>query len=547
MQRVLVVGAGPTGLTLAAVLARAGVAPRLIDRATVPPADRSRAIVIQARTLELFEQLGIVEEVTSAGLATEQANLFLPSGERGTIRFDPAWIESRYGRLQTLPQDETERILGDLVTASGVVVERGVTLTGLTQTPDAVDVELTGADGTASRGSFDWVIGCDGAHSAVRHLSGLAFPGETYPDECLLGDVDLDWGIPDGQVAICPSADGFMLAFPLPGNHRFRVIMVLPARGTDPDERQLAQDEFLRVLVRMTPTFPERAGAPPVLLAARWLTRYRLHRRGVTSYRQGRCFVAGDAAHIHSPVGAQGMNTGIQDAFNLGWKLALVVRGDADPSLLDTYHDERHRVGHFLLVNTDRMFAILAGGGMLRRQLRRLMPALGVRLVASSFVGRRIARFVSQTGIRYRQSALSTDGPTAERLGREAPQAGDRMPDADLGGGRRLADHQHDPRHVLFLFAGESEPLVERFSAVAAEVALRYGALVSTVVLCSVPRPHRDAVLDERGAAHRRFGATDGGAYLIRPDGHIGWRDADCASEEIWSALSSRLHARAAD
>jgi 2-polyprenyl-6-methoxyphenol hydroxylase-like FAD-dependent oxidoreductase len=546
MQRVLVVGAGPTGLTLAAVLARAGVAPHLIDRATVPPADRSRAIVIQARTLELFEQLGIVDEVTSGGLATEQANLFLPSGRRGAIRIDPAWIESRYGRIQTLPQDETERILGELVAAKGVTVERGVTLTGLTQGTTEVDVELTHADGTTRRATYDWVVGCDGAHSAVRHLSGLAFPGDTYPDECLLGDVDLDWGIPDAQVAICPSADGFMLAFPLPGVHRFRVIMVLPARGTSPDERHLSQDEFLRELTRMTPRFPERGGAPPVILASRWLTRYRLHRRGVRSYRQGRCFVGGDAAHIHSPVGAQGMNTGIQDAFNLGWKLALVAQGEADPALLDSYHDERHRVGQFLLKNTDRMFALLAGGGAIRRQLRRLMPSLGVRIVASPFVGRRIARFVSQTGIRYRESALSTDGPTARQLGPEAPCSGDRMPDVDLGGGRRLADHLHDPGHVLLLFASDSEPLVERFSAVAKEVTLRYGPLVCPVVLCSVPRPHRDAVLDERGAAHRRFGASDGAAYLIRPDGYIGWRDGECASEDLWGAIASRLRRSAA-
>ena len=543
MSSILVVGAGPAGLTLAAVLHRAGVTPRLIDRATVPPDDRSRAIVIQARTLEHFDQLGIVGEVMAAGLATEQANLFLPSGRRGVIRIDPAWIESRYGRLQTLPQDETERILGELLTAGGVSIERGTELTGLTQDADAVHVELTRADGTVERATFDWVVGCDGAHSAVRHLSGLTFPGSTYDDECMLGDVDLDWGIPDGQVAICPTAEGFMLAFPLPGAHRFRVIMVLPAKhGADPEARALDHATFVEQLARMTPRFPERGGAPPVVVNARWLTRYRLHRRGVVSYRQGRCFVAGDAAHIHSPVGAQGMNTGIQDAFNLGWKLALVVQGHADAALLDTYHDERHRVGQYLLRNTDRMFAVVAGGGTIPRLLRRLAPAAGVRALSLPILGKRIARFVSQTAIRYRASALSTEGPTAGRLGRRAPRAGDRMPDVDLGAGGRLSEQLRAPGHLLLLFDGEAGGFM-RLADLADEVAARYGTLVCPKIVVTQPTQHTRVLVDWTGEAHRRFGATKGGTYLIRPDGYIGWRDAACDAGELRRVLASRLHA----
>lgn len=539
MSNILVVGAGPTGLTMAAVLARYGLTPRIIDKALVPPADRSRAIVIQARTLELFDDLGIVREVLDEALLVAQANVFTQGGGRGTITIKPEWIDSQYGRFVTLPQDETERILGELVEGQGITIERGVELTSLEDGTGSALATLTHADGRVEQMEADYVLGCDGAHSAVRHLAGIDFPGSTYPDECLLGDVEMRWRLPDEQVSICPAEDGVLLAFPLPGRHHFRVIMILPAE-TEEESRHVDAEEFLAKLRRMVPAVGG-AAAEPTILESRWLTRYRLHSRGVPTYRKGRAFVAGDAAHIHSPAGAQGMNTGIQDAYNLGWKVGLVANGVLAPAVLDTYHTERHRVGELLLKSTDRMFAMLAGGGRAGLLLRRVMPALGIRLLGFPIIGKRIARFVSQTGIRYRNSALSVEAHGAGRLPRHAPHAGDRAPDVELGYRRRISDLLRGPQHTLLLFGGRSTALIERYSELAREVGARYGDLVKPVVLRHPNAQPPRGEVDDEGAAHDRYGADPGAIYLVRPDGYIAFRGAETDTEVLRTTLRARF------
>jgi hypothetical protein len=315
--------------------------------------------------------------------------------------------------------------------------------------------------------------------------------------------------------------------------------MIVPATAA-PESRELGADEFLAQLRRMVPAIGGTV-EDPVVLESRWRTRYRLHSRGVPAYRKGRAFVAGDAAHIHSPAGAQGMNTGIQDAYNLGWKLGLVSRGVLPESVLDTYHTERHRVGEYLLNSTDRMFAVLAGGGRVNHAVRRIMPTLGIRVLGWPVIGRRIARFVSQTGIRYRDSALTTEAHGAARLSRHAPRAGDRAPDAVLGYERRISDLLRGPQHTLLLFGGRSTALIERFSELAREVGARYGDLVKPVVL-RLPnaQPPRGDV-DDHGAAHERYGADPGAIYLVRPDGHIGFRGAETDTEVLRTSLRSRF------
>ena len=544
MADILIVGAGPTGLTMAAVLARHGLRPRIIDRAVTPPADRSRATVIQARTLELFEDLGIVQDVLDEALVVDEINFYRQSGRHGTLRIDPAWIDSRYGRIVTLPQDRTEALLTRLVAASGLAVERGVELVELADRDGGAEVTLRHADGREERSSVDWVLGCDGLHSAVRECSGIPFLGSTYPDEGLLGDVDIRWSLPDGQIAICPGMTGVLLAFPLPGSHHFRVILIEPATS-EVDDRALSEVEFVSEVQSALPVRPH--GEFPVeLLKRHWLTRYRLHRKGAPFYRRGHSFVAGDAAHIHSPVGAQGMNTGIQDAYNLGWKVALVARGDAAASLLDSYDAERRPVGERLLKVTDRFFAFAVGGGRLGRFVRWLLPALVARTLRIPVVRRRIARFVSQTGIRYRGSALSVDAHGAARLDRHAPLAGDRAPDVELGASRWLAELFHGPQHTLLLFAGRSTALLERFATMSEEIASRYGALVKPVIVRLEPAHPAIGEVDRRGAAHARYGAGQGAIYLVRPDGYIAFRGAGTDVEALRATLRQRFIVSAA-
>jgi 2-polyprenyl-6-methoxyphenol hydroxylase-like FAD-dependent oxidoreductase len=538
MAEILVVGAGPTGLTMAAVLARYGLRPRVIDRAVQPPADRSRAIVIQARTLELFEDLGVVEQVLGEALIVDQINFYGPSGRHGTLRIDPAWIDSRYGRFVSLPQDRTEAILTTLVERAGITIERGVELIALNDRDAGAEATLRHADGREERVAPDWVIGCDSLHSAVRELSGIPFVGSTYPDEGLLGDVEIRWPLPDGQLAICPGVSGVLLAFPLPGVHHFRVILIEPASGAV-DDRDLTVEEFIAKVRAALPRFP--GSVPAELLKKHWLTRYRLHRKGAPVYRRGRSFIAGDAAHVHSPVGAQGMNTGIQDAWNLGWKVALVARGEAPLSLLDSYDIERRPVGEMLLRFTDRFFAVTAGGGRLGLIVRRILPTIAIRLLQLPVLRKRIARFVSETGIRYRSSPLSVEAHGASRLDSRAPHAGDRAPDVELGPSRWLAELLQGPRHTLLLFAGSSTALLERFATMSEEISARYGGLVLPVIVRLDPAHPAIGEVDRRGAAHARYGAEQGAIYLVRPDGYIAFRGAGTDVETLRATLRQRF------
>ena len=543
MADILIVGAGPTGLTMAAVLARHGLRPRIIDRATQPPPDRSRAVVLQARTLELFEDFGIVQEVLAEALVVDEISFFSRSGKRGTLRIDPRWIDSRYGRIVSLPQDRTEAILDRLLSRSDLEVERGVELVALADRDATVEATLRHADGREEQVSADWVAGCDGLHSAVRELSGIPFVGSTYPDEGLLGDVEIRWPLPDCQIAICPGVTGVLLAFPLPGVRHFRAILVQPATG-GMDQRSLPADEFLGQVREALPKFPH--GDAVELEATHWLTRYRLHRKAAATYRRGRSFVAGDAAHVHSPVGAQGMNTGIQDAYNLGWKLALVTRGEAPPSLLDSYEAERRPVGERLLRVTDRAFAIAAGGGRLGRTVRQLLPTFAIRALQLPVLRKRIARFVSQTGIRYRGSPVSMEAHGASRLDSKAPHAGDRAPDVELAPARWLAELLHGPRHTLLLFAGRSTALLERFATMSEEIEARYGSLVRPVIVRLDPAHPAIGEVDRRGAAHERYGAEAGAIYLVRPDGYIAFRGAGTDVEVLRATLRQRFIVNAA-
>jgi 2-polyprenyl-6-methoxyphenol hydroxylase-like FAD-dependent oxidoreductase len=551
LTEVLVVGAGPTGLTAAACLARSGVAVRIIDRATVPPDDRSRAAVVQARTLEIFDNLGIAEEALEAGLGVQSVNVFHPNGRRGTLSFSrPGMLDTPYDEVLALPQDQTERILGELVARLGVRVERGVALTALRNDASSATVELTNAHGLVERAEFAWIIGADGAHSAARQLAGLSSDGVTYRDEGLIGDVDIDWKLPPKEVSLCPNVEGFMLGFPLPGERHFRVIMIVP-RDTPGEDRHLELDEFRAQLERMTPRGMGADGGPPRIETVHWLTRYRLHRRGVPCYRGGRVLVAGDAAHIHSPVGAQGMNTGIQDSYNLCWKLPLVMRGEAPAWLVDTYDEERRRIGEILLNGTDKAFGAVAGHGWFARTMRRIAPTFATRLVNAPFIGHKLARFVSQLGIRYRQSRLSTEAPGATRLGHRAPRAGDRAPDVPLrtpaGAAHRLFDELRGPHHTLVLFRGnDSEPAWMK--PIVEQVGEHYRGLIKITPIVSSPDGSLSgAVFDPDKSAHAHYGAERGAIYLIRPDGHIGFRGGPSDFAALSDDLRRRFIQRPAD
>src|SRR5687767_11212848 len=342
----LVVGAGPTGLTLAVELARRGVAFRIIDR-EVERTKTSRAIGTQARTVEVFRVMGIPESALEP--AARPRALRFAERDRTLARIPfgdgrpgaPPWLIS-------MDESDTERVLEQRLEQLGGRVERSTELLGFRVGGERVIATLRGPGGTSEL-EARFLVGADGAHSTVRREAGIGFAGAAYPERFLLADLDLEWDLPHDEGHIWIGDDGLVAAVPLPGERRYRVIVPLSpsyaAKEYESEAEIAAEAETL--LGQRTGVTLRRIGDPS------WASAFRIQRRQADRYRRGPVFLAGDAAHVHSPVGGQGMNTGIQDAFNLGWKLALAVRGVAAPGLLDTYQTERHPIARSVLLGTD--------------------------------------------------------------------------------------------------------------------------------------------------------------------------------------------------
>ncbi|HEX8437522.1 FAD-dependent monooxygenase [Archangium sp.] len=546
MLDALVVGAGPTGLTMAAELARHGLRCRIVEQLETP-SRLSRALVVQARTLEVFDDFGIADRAVALGRRAEAFNVVGAGGLRTRVPMQVfSWLETRFPFLLMLPQDATEALLTEHLGTFGVAVERGVSLEDFRQDAGGVEVTLMRPEGGMERVAARWLLGCDGARSRVRKAAGISFEGETYDDTCVLADVRVEWPLGEGELCIIPSRHGVMAAFPMPGEKRYRIFGILPRGGLagDNETSPLSLEEMQALVDRMVPV-STRLSEP------RWLTRYRLHRRGVPSYRRGRVFLAGDAAHIHSPAGGQGMNTGIQDAYNLAWKLALVTRGRVPESLLDTYDLERHPVGQTLLQGTDRMFGAVARGGAASRLLRAyVVPRLARPLFGRPFAQRRLARFVSQLGIHYRNSPLTTERIWGEEVGgvrlEEGPAPGNRVPELPVKGEgvTRLHEVLRGPQHTLLLFTGLTPEAKVRGELVvlARRLEEAYGPLLKArVVLAGEATPAPFVLADESGAVHRRFGAGAECFYLVRPDGYVGHRERPLEPKRLEAELSRRL------
>jgi 2-polyprenyl-6-methoxyphenol hydroxylase-like FAD-dependent oxidoreductase len=471
---VLVVGAGPTGLTLACDLARRGVAVHIVDRSPEFPAG-SRGKGLSPRSLEVLDDLGVIDRVMASGIT------HLPHRKyRGADVI--AEVDPEAGRVSTphvpyptgllIPQWRVEQILRERLADYGVPVELGAELTDVSQHIDAVTATIGGA-----RIQARYVVGCDGGHSTVRRALGLSLRGET-PDVQLMavGDVEVDglgrdawhqWFASDSAIMLCP----------LPGSDAFQV---QASHELDQDGSPLEP-----TLERFQQTFDRIAGVPGVRLhSLGWRSSYRVNVRMVDQLRVGRVFLAGDAAHVHPIAGGLGMNSGIQDAYNLGWKLGLVLAGNAAPGLLDTYQDERLPIASWLLdITSERLDVVLdaikqSGGGL--------------DAVATPEL--------TQLTLAYPWSRLSRQATSRTTLLRP----GHRAPDAPLGDSVRLFDLFRGP-HFTLLGMGE-------------RCAPALGAVESDIVKPCLIGP--GGLLDEDGHAASAYG-TDA-LFLIRPDGHIG-------------------------
>ena len=512
---VLVVGAGPTGLTLAAQLRAFDTSLRIVDRQP-DQAHESRALAVQPRTLEVLAALGVADTMVERG--NPAVRLQLHSGARTTEAplFDIGLDDTAYPFLLFLSQAETEAILHRHLADSAVTVERGVELVDLRRHPDHVACTLRHhADGRTEHVEAGYVVGCDGAHSRVRDHAGIAFAGAAYPRTFVLADLHAD-GLDPGAVHVFLSAAGMLFFFPLGRPAPWRLLGMQPA-GTGPASDRPPDLAHLQGLADLYTSGRVRLSDPV------WTTWFRLHHRHATHYRAGRVFLAGDAAHIHSPAGAQGMNTGIQDAVNLGWKLALVSGGHARPALLDTYEAERRPVGRNVLRLTDRASTVATSTNPLVRAVRTHVAPHLLRLALGSTRGRAVSfRTLSQLGIDYRRSPAGVEGHPRLRRG---PHAGDRLPDAPVtldGRPHRLHDILATPAYHLLL-AGPAH----RWPDPDTRLAGRLTGLVDVHRLTRDPRP--GALVDTRGHAHTLLGLRGpdaAGHYLVRPNGHIAHRAA---------------------
>jgi 2-polyprenyl-6-methoxyphenol hydroxylase-like FAD-dependent oxidoreductase len=525
----LIVGAGPTGLTLAVELARRGVPFRIIDRE--PERTRtSRAIGTQARTVEVFRLMGIPE--TALEPAARPRALRFAERDRTLARI--AFGDGLPGaspRLISMDESDTERVLEQRLEQLGGRVEWRTELLGFRVDGQRVTARLQGPDGTSEL-ETQFLVGADGAHSTVRHEAGIGFAGAAYPERFLLADLDLDWDLPHDEGHIWLGDDGLVAAIPLPGEQRYRVIVPLPpayvAKEYESEAEIAAEAETL--LKQRTGVTLRCIGDPA------WASAFRIQRRQADRYRRGPVFLAGDAAHVHSPVGGQGMNTGIQDAFNLGWKLALAARGQAAPGLLDTYQAERHPIARGVLRGTHLSTRLILAQTPFMRAVREWAVPVIVNIPP---IRRRILAAVSQLTINYRGSSLSVDAddraasrgwlqPTARGL-----RAGDRVPDA------ALIDIRSSQPVMLFdlvsqgwtllLFAGNDAmpESIDVLGRIARQVQDTVGDAVRSYFVLDAPAIDDTAVtalLDPARQVSRVFAAGKGLVALVRPDGYLGYR-----------------------
>jgi 2-polyprenyl-6-methoxyphenol hydroxylase-like FAD-dependent oxidoreductase len=512
---VLVVGAGPTGLTLGAQLHALGASVRIVDR-QLDRVHESRALAVQPRTLEVLRGTGIAQTLVERG--NDAAQLRIHAGDRViSVRlFDIGLEDTAYPFLLFISQAETEVVLNEHLAARALHVERGVELGGFEQGEEDVISTLHHGNGRTERLHARYLVGCDGAHSSVRHGAGIPFKGGAYPQTFALGDLEVDGDLERDVAHAFLGAGGMLFFFPLARPATWRMLGMQPTLVDANEGEHETAEPSLADLQAIADTF---TGGALRLHDPAWLTYFRLHHRHAARYRTGRVFLAGDAAHVHSPAGAQGMNTGIQDAWNLGWKLALVAKGVADEALLDTYEAERLPVGRFVLRLTDRAFSVATSQ---RRFLRLMRMQIAPRLapVVLRFSRGRAYGFrtLSQLGIHYRHSPAVQEGEPALSRG---PKAGDRLPDARIardGQGSWLQEALAAPTFHLLLCGSRVGWDGDQLAALQE----RYAGLVAIHGLAREGAP--GALHDVDGLAFARLGVKQAAQYLVRPDGHVGFR-----------------------
>lgn len=521
---VLIVGAGPSGLVMAAELARHGVCCRIIEK-NAAISSQSKALGIHARSLEMFADMGMIEPVLAHGNKIHSLNIY--SNRKQIVHVDLQHLATPYPFVLALPQNNTEEILQAHCEKLGVSVEHQTEIADLAQTADHVQVTLRKANGESEQLTVQYVVGCDGAHSKVRELLQLKFIGNPYSEVWLNGDIYGEWDYPTDQAYACYRGKGIMAVFPINKN-RFRLITNHYHRRHGEQPHTPTVVDFQTIANIYLPT-------PMKLGEALWLNEFSIHFRSVKTNRVERVMLAGDAAHIHSPAGGQGMNTGMQDAYNLAWKLALVCRNQAKTKLLHSYQQERMAVAKDVIVLTNRLTRLMTMSNPLFCKFRDWFLLTISKLPAMQ---QRFAKSMAELDISYRQSDL-----TAEHAGGRAPAAQLKL--FTSGEPISLFNIIAGTTFSLLLFSGvkHSAADLETLTNIAEAVQARYGEqiklhwIISTQQKPTKLQSTNEIYLDPKQQCHQIYKADTACLYLIRPDGYISYH----AKSPQWSALQAYL------
>ena len=527
---VLIVGAGPAGMTAALELSRLGIPLRIVDKVVEPPTT-SRAVGVQARTLELFEQRGLAKKLIEAGNPAEAASAW--GGGKRVFRLEFSRIDSRYNYLLFVSQAVTENVLRDAIEEQGVPIERGVTLVAIGQPERHAEINATleHRDGSIEEVRASYLIDAEGAHSTVRTTLNLDFHGKALDENYALGDLHVDSELPEHDFHIFSSDGGFMGMFPM-GNHRWRLIasnpISKPSKDTEPSIEELQE------------IYDQRSPIAARFHDMSWSSWFKINSRMIDTMQVNRVFFCGDAAHIHSPAGAQGMNTGIQDAIDLCWKLALVLKGVASTELLQTYNEDRLPVIHDVLTKTEGLTEIIGSENAFVRSAFNLIAPW---VTGFDFVQDTSTTRMSQIGLHYRKSSLSETHAHGGNL-----NGGDRVPDmtVEVLSKPDEASKTTSPKRVYELLSPNKFTLLlanianpERVHREISEQLEPWHEHIEGIQIAT------SATKDEAEHFANTFGKT-ASIILVRPDAYVGWIGDDGDVSKLVKYLSKWLTINAA-
>lgn len=511
---VIIVGAGPTGLALACQLVRYSVDFAIVEKNEgVTP--YSKAIGVHARTLEIYEQMDLAATAVTEGAIAGKARMLVAGEVQAELDLSNLGEGlSPYPYVLLIEQSKNERLLYEYLQAHGKEVLWQSELKSFAQTATGVTAQINANAGTAQSIAGKFLVACDGARSSVRQALGLAFAGSTFERIFYVADTQIDWQFSHDALHICLQKDSLLIFFPLKGEKRYRIV------GTFPEE--FSKDEGDILYEEIEQRINEQAKLELDIHDVEWFSTYKVHTRHVSSFSVGRCFLAGDAAHIHSPAGAQGMNTGIQDGYNLAWKIASSLHGQGGEQLLLTYNEERLENARNLLQTTDRLFQLGAGAEWPLAFLRtNVFPSVARLVLSVDSVRKFIFPRLSQIGINYRHSSLSRHQGDEDF----EVKAGDRMP-YFLIDGASVYNRLRQPKfHFLLFHKGEGDD----FAGMGTEVEQQHGALVDVnSIVISAP-------------VAEIFGTKEAFCLLLRPDNYIAFIQSEISTDAVHAYLNQVL------